>query len=115
MPPDVAALVDRVTADGVSVQLVNLHPTEAREVILQAGAFGEHRFTAIRQQHDSTDVNGKLVHVRLRPGARGRLEIGMVRYAQRPTYARPWQVDGSPTTIATCSPAASGQLDPKSR
>jgi hypothetical protein len=91
VPPDVAALVDRVTADGVCVQLVNLHPTEAREVILQAGAFGEHRFTAIRQQHDSTDVNGKLVHVRLRPGARGRLEIGMVRYAQRPSYARPWQ------------------------
>lgn len=91
VPPDVAALVDRVTADGVGVQLVNLHPTEAREVILQAGAFGEHRFTTIRQQHDSRDVNGKIVHVRLRPGARGRLEIGMARYAHRPSYARPWQ------------------------
>ena len=96
VPPDVAALVDRVTADGVSVQLVNLHPTEAREVILQAGAFGEHRFTTIRQPHDSTDVNGK---TRSRPPAsraRGRLEIGMSRYAHRPSYARPWDGERVP-------------------
>ena len=90
VPPDVAALVERVTADGVSVHLVNLHPTEAREVIVQAGAFGEHRFTSIRRQGDASTVDGKLFHVRLRPGAQGRLDIGMVRYAQQPSYARPW-------------------------
>jgi hypothetical protein len=94
VPPDVAALVERVTADGVSVQLVNLHPTEAREVIVQAGAFGEHRFTSLRQQGDASTVDGNRFHVRLRPGAQGRLDIGMVRYVQQPSYARPW--DGKP-------------------
>jgi len=97
VPPDVAALVDRVTADGVSVQLVNLHPTETREVIVQAGAFAEHRFTSIRQQHGTTDMDSRRFQVRLRPGARGRLEIGMVRYARQPTYARPW--DAEQTTV----------------
>lgn len=87
LPPHVAALVDRVTPDGVSVQLVNLHPTESRDVIVQAGAFGEHRFTSVRQRQQLTEVSGKTFQVHLRPGACGRLEISMARYAQRPSYA----------------------------
>jgi hypothetical protein len=90
LPPDVAALVDRVTPDGLSVQLVNLHPTEPREVILQAGAFGEHRFELVRQKEQSTTVDGKRLRVHLCPGARSRLDVGMTRFANRPSYAPPW-------------------------
>ena len=42
IPRDVAALVERITPNGFRIQLVNLHPSESRDVILQAGMFGEH-------------------------------------------------------------------------
>lgn len=90
VPPDVAALVERVTADSVSVQLVNLHPTEGREVIVQAGAFGEHRFTSLRQAGEAVSIDGQRFQVRLAPAAQDRLDLGMKRYVEQPSYARPW-------------------------
>jgi len=91
LPPDVAALVDRITPDGLSVQLVNLNPTQPRDVILRAGAFGEHAFTSVRHGDRRLELKGKHLQVRLRPGAQGRLELGMARYVHRPSYAFPWQ------------------------
>jgi hypothetical protein len=78
------------------VQLVNLHATEPREVLVQAGAFGEHRFATVRHQGQSADVHRKCFRVHLCPGAWGRLDLGMDRYVQRPTYAAPWQ-EGPPS------------------
>jgi hypothetical protein len=86
VPPEVAALVDRLTPVSLSLHLVNLHPTEPREVVLQAGAFGEHKFTEVISERTTTTVNGKLVRVTLKPGAAGTLQIGMERYQNRPTY-----------------------------
>jgi len=96
LPPDVAALVDRVTPDGVSVQLVNLHPSEPRDVLVQAGAFGEHGFTTVRHRGRAADVNRPCLQVRLSPGAWGRLDLGMNRFVHRPTYAAPWRGDSKP-------------------
>ena len=48
LPPDVAALVPKVEAGRTVVHLVNLSPVHDREVVIQAGAFGEHRFTTAR-------------------------------------------------------------------
>ena len=92
LPPDVAALVDKITPEGVSVHLVNLHPSRSREVILKAGAFGEHEFTEVRYGDETTRVERALFQVRLRPGAAGRLQIGMKRFVNRPSYAFPWHV-----------------------
>ena len=50
LPKDVAALVDKLEADRVGIQLVNLNRTETRNMIVQAGAFGEHRFTQVQFQ-----------------------------------------------------------------
>lgn len=86
LPPDVAALVDKVTPDGVSVQLVNLHPSEPRDVILQAGAFGEHDFTTASHKQQSVQVGRNRVQVRLQPGGMGRLDLGMKRYVHAPSY-----------------------------
>ena len=44
LPPDVAALVDKLGADSAGIQLVNLNPGETRNLIVQAGAFAEHEF-----------------------------------------------------------------------
>ncbi|REE86530.1 hypothetical protein A8990_110140 [Paenibacillus taihuensis] len=47
LPADVAALVEKVEADRTVVKLVNLHPTQRRSLVVQAGAFGEHQFTDV--------------------------------------------------------------------
>lgn len=94
VPPDVAALVDGVSSNGVSVTLVNLHPTEPREVILSAGAFGEHEFTSIPAKAGSKPAAitpGPWVRVLLKPSAVGRLELGLRRYARTPSYSTPFE------------------------
>ena len=96
VPPDVAALVDRVTEDAVEVVLVNVHPSEPRDVILQAGMFGEHEFTHASYQGEPTEVNGKWLLVKLRKGAVGRLKLAMRRFVHQPTYAFPWHRNGIP-------------------
>ena len=96
LPPDVAALVDRLTPDGISLQLVNLHPGEPRDVILKAGAFGEHEFIEVRHQGSTVAVGERFFQVHLAPGASGRLDIGMNRFVHQPSYAFPWHGDEVP-------------------
>ncbi|WP_431279573.1 hypothetical protein [Leifsonia poae] len=47
LPADVAALVSEVDAHGVRLELVNLSEHQPREVIVQAGGFGEDRIDAV--------------------------------------------------------------------
>ena len=104
LPEDVAALVDNVEADRVGIQLVNLNRTNPRNVIAQAGAFGEHRFTQV--QFLSTDqdekaeatvpVNNKYFVVKLPPSTSIRLECGMQRFVNQPSYAFPWHGERVP-------------------
>ena len=94
IPDDVAALVERITPNGFRIQLVNLHPSESREVILQAGMFGEHDFARIKQvihyPYEFYTIKHKHARIHLPPGAVGRLEIDLDRYVNPPTYAFPW-------------------------
>jgi len=85
LPPDVAVLVSRADAGGVLLEAVNLHPGQSRELLVQAGSFGEHRFTTARLGHETTEVGGRHLHVHLAPGAFGRIELGMERFVNRPT------------------------------
>lgn len=48
IPRDVAVLVRKLELDRAALELVNLNPFEAREVVVQAGTFGEHNFTSVR-------------------------------------------------------------------
>ena len=50
LPEDVAALVERMTEDEVTVTLVNLDPVEARTVIVQGGAYAEHQIERVRRE-----------------------------------------------------------------
>ncbi len=90
VPEDVAALVRRIDSQGISLVLVNLSPTHARDVIVQAGAFGEHEFKSVQHNDANVKVDSKHLSVRLNPGAIGTLEIEMLRFANQPTYAFPW-------------------------
>jgi hypothetical protein len=90
LPEDVAALVDRISADRVSLTLVNLHPLQERTVTVQMGAYAEHRATSVTVGEATTPVNDSFFTVRLAPGAGATLAIGIERYVNRATLAFPW-------------------------
>ena len=57
IPEDVAALVDTMTDDIVTVTLVNLNLTDARTVTIQGGAYGEHNLLSVFRRR--ADANGQ--------------------------------------------------------
>jgi len=91
IPQDVAALVDGLSAGGVTVTLVNTGQVEARRVVVQAGAYAEHRFVAVRADGQCVAVGGPHFTVDLAPGCGCRLEIETARYVNTPTFAFPWE------------------------
>jgi len=90
LPADVGALVEKLSADAATLTLVNTNPIEAREVVLQAGGYGEHRFDAVTMAGKTTEAGGPVISIRIEPGSGSRLEFKMTRYANRPTLAFPW-------------------------
>jgi hypothetical protein len=92
MPPDVAALVSALDGDGTTLELVNLGAVHTRRALLQAGAFGEHRFTNV---HDldagsTAAVDDPHLEVVLPPGRALRLRLDMQRFCHAPSYRQPW-------------------------
>ncbi|MBM3935044.1 MAG: hypothetical protein FJ319_12220 [SAR202 cluster bacterium] len=100
LPADVAALVDKLGPDVVGVHLVNLSRHHTRKVVIQSGAFGEHTLTDVRTQTkdgvQSTPVNGKYFQVELAPSTSIRVEAGLKRFANKPSYAFPWHGERIP-------------------
>jgi hypothetical protein len=90
LPEDVGALVEKLGPDSAALTLVNTNPLEPREVAVQAGGYGEHRFDAVTVAGKTTAFAGPVITVRLDPGAGARLDFRMTRYANRPTLAFPW-------------------------
>ncbi|MBM3933220.1 MAG: hypothetical protein FJ319_02790 [SAR202 cluster bacterium] len=103
LPEDVAALVDKLGPDVVGLQLVNTSPTASRSVIVQAGAFCEHRFTNLRHGEGVSDsvsvvpVDSKYFSVQLPPSTAIRVEAGLKRHSAKPSYAFPWHGDAIPS------------------
>jgi hypothetical protein len=90
LPADVAALVEKMTADETVLTLVNVSPIHARRVIVQAGSYGEHAFTTATAGDSALTVNGKYLEVELAPGAGAQIKLGTKRYAHPPTLDWPW-------------------------
>ena len=88
LPDQVAALVERIGPQGVTLRLVNLDVLDSRRVTLQAGAYGEHRFTTVRGSGGTLQVGGARLEVVLEPGAGGVLEIGMDLFSRQPAFGR---------------------------
>jgi hypothetical protein len=93
LPPEVAALVETLTADTAAVILVNLDPSDTRSIVVQAGGYREHSFTAATHDDHAVSLDGPLLNVRLAPGAGGRLTLKMKRYVNPPTLSQPWDGD----------------------
>jgi hypothetical protein len=92
LPEHVGALVERMTGDGVTLNLVNLDPVEAKTVIVQGGAYAEHQISSVQVEgaDGPISVDGTSFAVRLAPSAGTRLTLGLTRYANAPTLAFPW-------------------------
>ncbi|WP_414664975.1 hypothetical protein [Horticoccus sp. 23ND18S-11] len=91
LPPDVAALVSAMTDTSTVVTLVNLGATTARSVIVQGGAYGEHRIAAITIDGRRQEVGANHVWVTLAPGSGAKVTLTMQRYAETPTMSLPWE------------------------
>lgn len=93
VPPDVAVCVQKMDAESITVEMINLHPMEVRVVVVQAGGFAEHRFSGAEWSTPSGDhseaVEAKWVTVEIAPGCGGTLRFAMQRFVNTPTYAHP--------------------------
>ena len=91
LPQDVAALVSSVSADEARVELVNLDSLGSREVIIQAGSFGEHEFTRVAAEggQERADADASSFTLHLEPGSAVSLHLGMRRFARPPSYTLP--------------------------
>jgi len=99
LPPDTAALVHRVDAEGVDLTLVNLNVHSEREVVIQAGSYGEHRFERVEvlgSEAAAVEVGDKSFQVRLRPGSEIDLRLHMRMFCNKPSCAFPWHGDTIP-------------------
>ena len=89
IPEDVASLVDSMSEDEVSVTLVNVSPVRRHALVMQAGAYAEHQFTAAQVNGTAIALDEPAITVQLAPGAGARLTLKMNRYANQPTHAFP--------------------------
>jgi hypothetical protein len=113
LPEDVAALVERIDEHGIELHLVNLSVFEERELVVQAGAFGEHTFARaayevrtsdypgvqgaagyaappLETRREEFDIDDSLLHVVLPPGTELRLNLTMQRFSRTPSYRLTW-------------------------
>ena len=102
LPQGVSALVTSVAGDFVEVELVNTNLFEARQVVIQAGAYGEDQieqaaFRGIgqgaRAEQTSVEVGGPFLRLAMTPGAGIHLRLRTRRHARTPSYAFPWAGD----------------------
>jgi len=59
----------------------------ARWRTVQAGAFGEHQFTTVQHGETTVNVDGKYFEVSLPPSTSVRIQAGLRRFANDPSYA----------------------------
>lgn len=90
VPEDVAALVSELGDTRTVVTLVNLSPSDARTVVVQAGGYAEHQFESVEWNGRTARIDARDFSLRLAPGAGATLAITMRRYVNAPTVRLPW-------------------------
>ena len=88
---DVAALVEKIEQESVTLTLVNTSPSAPRRLVVQMGAYGEHQALSVRAGGRVIPVNAPHFEVRLSPGAGEQIVIATRRLANDPTLRFPWE------------------------
>ncbi len=91
LPGDVAALVEKMDGDSVTLTLVNISPVRAHGVVIQGGAYGEHQLIQARLNERVVPINQSSLAILLEPGTGCRIVLTMRRYANQPAFAFPWE------------------------
>jgi len=104
VPEDVAALVEKITPDEVTMTLVNTGQLDARTVVVQAGAYAEHRFVSVSAGGRTGTVEAPQLTVRLAPGAGSRMVLRMKRHVYQPTLTFPWDRELIPALSPPSNP-----------
>jgi hypothetical protein len=90
LPEDTAALVSAVGPEGITLTVINTSPAVSHTLIVQGGAFGEHRFTSVSAGGTTTGIDDNRFELEL-PAATGIvMEIKMERYSLTPAYQWPF-------------------------
>ena len=89
VPEDVGALVTALGDRSTEVILVNTGRFP-RTVIVQGGAYGEHRIDSLTIGASVHPVGARHVAVNLAPQSGARIAMAMTRFANRPSLAFPW-------------------------
>ena len=89
LPEDVAALVEKLTASETTVTLVNVNQSEPRDVIVQAGGYGEHRWERVTIDAREIPIGASWLTLRLEPGAGARIvfQVTQLRQPSHPPAA----------------------------
>jgi hypothetical protein len=90
LPEDVAALVERIRPEGITLTLVNTSPFHSRVDTIQMGGYGEHHCVSVTVGDRTFPIDAPFFSVRLAPGAGETLTIAMRRFVNQPTLAFPW-------------------------
>lgn len=79
----------------IEITLVNTGIIKTRELVIQAGTYGEHKFAEVRYSQPGWEetkmmING--VHFRLvmLPGSIVEFQAGIERFCNTPSYSHPW-------------------------
>jgi hypothetical protein len=91
LPQDVAALISKMSDSRTTVTLINLNQSRRRTVVVEGGAYGEHRVIGVTSGSTTTQFDAPVFTVDLGPGCGGSLDVEMKRYAVDPTIKHPWQ------------------------
>ncbi|GAA0237554.1 hypothetical protein [Haladaptatus pallidirubidus] len=92
LPDGVAALIDSITSEGIGLTLVNTSGQD-REMLVQAGAYGEHEFTTVKTGDEEVRLESNVITVLLPSGTRLSLSAEMNRFSNDPSYEIPSELD----------------------
>jgi hypothetical protein len=90
LPEGVAALIEKMTADSVTLSLVNVDQVQPHTLVIQAGSYGEHQFREAKIGDRTLPIDASHVSVRLAAGSGEKLQLKVQRYANQPAWAFPW-------------------------
>ncbi len=90
LPDDVAALVEKISDEAVTLILVNINQIEARTVIVQSGAYAEHDIVKISLADQVTEIANSACSIQLAPGCGAQLRFTLKRYVNQPVLTFPW-------------------------
>jgi len=92
LPESVAALISEMTDTRTVVTLINLDKSAPRTVVVQGGAYGEHRIESAEVAGKIVPVNKRALTVQLAPGAGSKIILRMKRYSEQATEIFPEEV-----------------------